>query len=43
MAILREADSELFTRMLTEEYQLWLAIGTAAAQQRSSAVARNRP
>ena len=28
MAILREADSDLFTRMLTEEYQLWLAVGT---------------
>jgi hypothetical protein len=38
MAILREADSELFTRMLTEEYQLWLTVGAAASQQGSSAV-----
>ena len=37
MAILREADSELFTRMLTEEYQLWLTVGTAASQRGSSA------
>jgi hypothetical protein len=33
MAILREADSELFTRILTEEYQLWLTVGTAASRQ----------
>ncbi|HUY46288.1 MAG TPA: hypothetical protein VMV92_11255 [Streptosporangiaceae bacterium] len=26
MAVLREADSDLFTRLLTEEYQLWLAV-----------------
>jgi hypothetical protein len=38
MAILREADSELFTRVLTEEYQLWLAVGSAASQRESSAV-----
>jgi hypothetical protein len=38
MAILREANSDLFTRMLTEEYQLWLTVGTAASQHRSSAV-----
>jgi hypothetical protein len=37
MAILREADSDLFTRMLTEEYQLWRAVGTAS-QRGSSAV-----
>ena len=29
MAVLREADSDLFTRMLTEEYQLWLAVDPA--------------
>lgn len=30
-AVLREgeADSDLFTRLLTEEYQLWLAVGPA--------------
>ena len=38
MAILREADSDLFTRMLTEEYQLWLTVSAAAAQHGSSAV-----
>src|ERR1039458_9312640 len=29
MAILREANSDLFTRMLTEESQLWLAVDPA--------------
>jgi hypothetical protein len=37
MAILREAESDLFTRMLTEEYELWLTVGTAASQRGSSA------
>jgi hypothetical protein len=37
MAILREADGDLFTRMLAEEYQLWLTVG-AASQQGASAV-----
>ncbi len=42
MAILREADSDLFTRMLTEEYELWLTVG-AASQQESSAVSPGKP
>jgi hypothetical protein len=29
MAILRDADSGMFTQMLTEEYQLWLTVSTA--------------
>ena len=29
MAVLRDADSALFTRMLTEEYQLWLTVSPA--------------
>ena len=36
-AILREADCDLFTRMLAEEYQLWLAVGAATSQDGSSA------
>jgi hypothetical protein len=29
MALLREADSDLFTQMLAEEYRLWLAVSAA--------------
>ncbi len=42
MAILREADSDLFTRMLTEEYQLWLAVGAAGTPHASARGARTR-
>jgi hypothetical protein len=29
MAVIREADSDLFTQMLAEEYRLWLAVSAA--------------
>ena len=43
MAILREADSDLFTRMLTEEYQLWLTVGAASQDGPSAVLPGNRP
>ena len=43
MAVLREADCDLFTRMLTEEYQLWLIVGAAASQQESTAAFPRAP
>jgi hypothetical protein len=42
MAILRDADSELFTRMLTEEYQLWIAVGRASQRGSSAVLPRKR-
>jgi hypothetical protein len=40
MAVLREADSDLFSRMLTEEYRLWLSVGAAGTPDASVPGAR---
>jgi hypothetical protein len=36
MAILRDDDSDLFTQMLTEEYQLWLTVSATATPSAST-------
>ena len=42
MAVLREADSDLFTQMLAEEYRLWLAVSAAGTPGASAQGARAR-